>query len=84
LHTTGENLLIVPPAKAGKLMNYYASAGGEPWLRAASQKFERAWLPPIYALSRARIFAEAKIFLAGENRAVLRETRLEKDPLIIP
>jgi len=32
LHTVAENLLIVPPAKAGKLMNYYVIAGGKPRL----------------------------------------------------
>jgi len=41
-------------------------------------KIRAGTVAPNICLGRARIFAEAKIFLAGENRVVRRKTRLDR------
>jgi len=51
--------------------------GGEAWTQAASQNLSGHGCLPIES-RQSENFAEAKIFLAGENRAVLRETRLDR------
>ena len=52
------------------------SQDGEAWLEQHLKNSSGQGCPDIYEVGRARIFAEAKIFLAGENRAVLREASL--------